>query len=125
MSHQSVQSLFKITFHVVVMSLLGTLQSLKVWEQASCTFELKGGVVQVVPVDGDVWEGKATVTVEHLTGEATPVEKQVGDAIPGGARNLDGIMIVKVPNDLYSHRCVSIFRSKISFGYFMGDYFCY
>jgi high-affinity K+ transport system ATPase subunit B len=45
--------------------------------------------VQVVPVDGDVYEGKATVTVEHLTGESTPVEKQAGDAIPGGARNLD------------------------------------
>ncbi|KAG0580991.1 hypothetical protein KC19_4G216200 [Ceratodon purpureus] len=50
---------------------------------------------EVVPVDGDVYEGKATVTVEHLTGESTPVEKQVGDTIPGGARNLDGIMIVK------------------------------
>lgn len=52
--------------------------------------------MQVVPVDGDVYEGKATVTVEHLTGESTPVEKQAGDAIPGGARNLDGVMIVKV-----------------------------
>ena len=52
--------------------------------------------MQVVPVDGDVYEGKATVTVEHLTGESTPIEKQTGDAIPGGARNLDGIMIVKV-----------------------------
>jgi Cd2+/Zn2+-exporting ATPase len=52
--------------------------------------------LQVVPVDGEVYDGKATVTVEHLTGEATPVEKQVGDTVPGGARNLDGIMIVKV-----------------------------
>lgn len=32
-----------------------------------------GGAVQVV-------------TVEHLTGEATPVEEQAGDAIPGEAR---------------------------------------
>ncbi|CAK9274654.1 unnamed protein product [Sphagnum jensenii] len=50
---------------------------------------------EVVPVDGEVWKGKATVNVEHLTGEATPIEKQVGDSIPGGARNLDGLMIVK------------------------------
>lgn len=50
---------------------------------------------EVVPVDGDVYDGKATVTVDHLTGEATPIEKQAGDFIPGGARNLDGIMIVK------------------------------
>lgn len=47
-------------------------------------------------MDGDVYDGKATVTVDHLTGEATPIEKQAGDFIPGGARNLDGIMIVKV-----------------------------
>lgn len=50
---------------------------------------------EVVPVDGDVYEGKATVSVEHLTGEATPLEKHPGDTIPGGARNLDGLMIVK------------------------------
>lgn len=61
-------------------------------------------------MDGDVYEGKATVTVEHLTGEATPVEKQVGDGIPGGARNLDGIMIVKVFNVLFSCRCREHFQ---------------
>lgn len=47
-------------------------------------------------MDGEVFQGKATVTVEHLTGEATPVEKQAGDTVPGGGRNLDGVMIVKV-----------------------------
>ncbi|KAI3921266.1 hypothetical protein MKW92_007361 [Papaver armeniacum] len=48
-----------------------------------------------VPVDGKVSQGRSTITVEHLTGEAEPVEMKVGDRIPGGARNLDGMMIVK------------------------------
>ncbi|XP_051126787.1 probable cadmium/zinc-transporting ATPase HMA1, chloroplastic [Andrographis paniculata] len=48
-----------------------------------------------VPVDSEVFQGSSTVTIEHLTGEVKPLEKKVGDAIPGGARNLDGMMIVK------------------------------
>ncbi|XP_012704339.1 probable cadmium/zinc-transporting ATPase HMA1, chloroplastic [Setaria italica] len=49
-----------------------------------------------VPVDGEVYQGSSTVTIEHLTGETKPLERTVGDAIPGGARNLEGRMIVKV-----------------------------
>ncbi|KAG6382714.1 hypothetical protein SASPL_157574 [Salvia splendens] len=48
-----------------------------------------------VPVDCEVFQGSSTITVEHLTGEVKPVERKVGDSIPGGARNLDGMMIVK------------------------------
>ncbi|KAI3878207.1 hypothetical protein MKX03_009734 [Papaver bracteatum] len=48
-----------------------------------------------VPVDGEVSQGRSTITVEHLTGEAKPVEMKVGNRIPGGARNLDGMMILK------------------------------
>jgi cation transport ATPase len=43
-----------------------------------------------------VFQGSSTVTIEHLTGETKPLERRVGDAIPGGARNLEGMMIVKV-----------------------------
>eukprot|EP01018_Ginkgo_biloba_P014466 Gb_35813 [translate_table: standard] len=50
---------------------------------------------EAVPVDGEVWQGRSMVTVEHLTGEANPIEKQVGDVVPGGARNMDGMMIIK------------------------------
>lgn len=49
-----------------------------------------------VPVDCEVFRGRSTITIEHLTGEVTPVDRKVGDPIPGGARNLDGMMIVKV-----------------------------
>ncbi|KAK4488414.1 hypothetical protein RD792_004177 [Penstemon davidsonii] len=48
-----------------------------------------------VPVDCEVFQGGSTITIEHLTGEVKPLEKKVGDSIPGGARNLDGMMIVK------------------------------
>jgi hypothetical protein len=75
---------------------------------------------EVVPVDGEVWKGKATVNVEHLTGEATPIEKQVGDSIPGGARNLDGLMIVKVMNNFPSHHFLT--RSKTSYLPQLGFY---
>ncbi|XP_031480072.1 probable cadmium/zinc-transporting ATPase HMA1, chloroplastic [Nymphaea colorata] len=51
---------------------------------------------EAVPVDGEVFQGRSTVTVEHLTGESKPLEKKMGDCIPGGARNLDGMLIVKV-----------------------------
>lgn len=47
-------------------------------------------------MDGEVFQGASTVTIEHLTGEAKPLERKVGDAIPGGARNLEGMMTIKV-----------------------------
>ncbi|XP_050206620.1 probable cadmium/zinc-transporting ATPase HMA1, chloroplastic [Mercurialis annua] len=54
------------------------------------------GTGEAVPVDCEVFQGNATITIEHLTGEIKPVEAKVGDRIPGGARNLDGRMIMKV-----------------------------
>ncbi|KAL8124961.1 hypothetical protein AgCh_012584 [Apium graveolens] len=48
-----------------------------------------------VPVDCEVFRGRSTITIEHLTGEVKPVERKVGDSIPGGARNLDGMLILK------------------------------
>uniref|UniRef100_A0A1S3Y703 Probable cadmium/zinc-transporting ATPase HMA1, chloroplastic n=1 Tax=Nicotiana tabacum TaxID=4097 RepID=A0A1S3Y703_TOBAC len=56
---------------------------------SSCCFD------QSVPVDCEVSRGRTTITIEHLTGEVKPLEKKEGDSIPGGARNLDGMLIVK------------------------------
>ncbi|CAN0863898.1 Probable cadmium/zinc-transporting ATPase HMA1, chloroplastic [Linum grandiflorum] len=53
------------------------------------------GMELAVPVDCQIFQGTATITIEHLTGEAKPIEAKVGDGIPGGARNLDGRIIVK------------------------------
>lgn len=49
-----------------------------------------------MPVDCEVFQGRSTITIEHLTGEMKPVERTVGERIPGGAHNLSGMMIVKV-----------------------------
>ncbi|BAT75629.1 cadmium/zinc-transporting ATPase [Vigna angularis] len=54
------------------------------------------GAGESVPVDCEVFQGSATITIEHLTGEVKPLEAKVGDRIPGGARNLDGRIILKV-----------------------------
>lgn len=48
-----------------------------------------------VPVDCEVFLGRSTITIEHLTGEVKPMERKTGDSIPGGARNLDGMLVVK------------------------------
>lgn len=53
-----------------------------------------------VPVDCEVFRGRSTITIEHLTGEVKPVERKVGDSIPGGARNLDGMLILKAKKTL-------------------------
>ncbi|XP_062075330.1 probable cadmium/zinc-transporting ATPase HMA1, chloroplastic [Humulus lupulus] len=53
------------------------------------------GAGKSVPVDCEVFQGNATITIEHLTGEVKPLEIKVGDKIPGGARNLDCRIIVK------------------------------
>ncbi|KAF5752867.1 cadmium/zinc-transporting ATPase HMA1 chloroplastic [Tripterygium wilfordii] len=53
------------------------------------------GAGEAVPVDCEVFQGSATITTEHLTGEVNPLEAKVGDRVPGGARNLDGRIIVK------------------------------
>eukprot|EP00850_Spirogloea_muscicola_P014493 SM000104S09363 [mRNA] locus=s104:324637:335005:+ [translate_table: standard] len=52
-------------------------------------------VGETVPVDGEVCRGCSMVVVEHLTGESRPQQKQVGDPIPGGARNVDGLLVIK------------------------------
>ncbi|SCC90886.1 Probable cadmium/zinc-transporting ATPase HMA1, chloroplastic [Chlamydiales bacterium SCGC AG-110-M15] len=51
---------------------------------------------EIVPLDGDVIEGRSSVNLVHLTGENFPVVKGVGDELPAGARNLDGRLIITV-----------------------------
>ncbi|XP_028764108.1 probable cadmium/zinc-transporting ATPase HMA1, chloroplastic isoform X3 [Neltuma alba] len=53
------------------------------------------GAGESVPVDCEVFKGSATITIEHLTGEVKPLEAGVGDRVPGGARNLDGRIIIR------------------------------
>ncbi|XWS33558.1 hypothetical protein CRYUN_Cryun22dG0093500 [Craigia yunnanensis] len=40
------------------------------------------GTGEAVPVDCEVFQGSATITIEHLTGEIKPLEAKVGNRIP-------------------------------------------
>lgn len=51
---------------------------------------------QVVPLDGEVIDGASSVNLVHLTGENFPISKQIGDEVAAGARNLEGMLVLKV-----------------------------
>jgi Cd2+/Zn2+-exporting ATPase len=48
----------------------------------------------VFPIDGEIAKGKTAADESNLTGEAIPVEKQMGDAVLGGTMNLWGAVEV-------------------------------
>ena len=48
-----------------------------------------------VPVDGSVASGSSAVDESMVTGEATPVEKQPGDAVIGGTVNGAGALVIR------------------------------
>ncbi len=51
---------------------------------------------ETVPIDGRVVEGGSSVDESLLTGEPIPVEKQPGDEVIGGTRNLNGSFLLEV-----------------------------
>lgn len=48
-----------------------------------------------IPVDGEVVDGQTTVDESMLTGESTPVLKQVGDRVAAGTLNQTGAIVLK------------------------------
>ncbi|KPK33254.1 MAG: hypothetical protein AMS24_01710 [Chlamydiae bacterium SM23_39] len=56
---------------------------------------------EIIPLDGVVIGGISSITLEHLTGETTPIFTKKNDLIPAGSRNLDGILIIKVLKTSY------------------------
>ncbi|CAN1815100.1 Probable cadmium/zinc-transporting ATPase HMA1, chloroplastic [Linum perenne] len=50
-------------------------------------------LLDAVPVDCQIFQGTATITIEHLTGEAKPIEAKVGDGIPGAKIINDGRLV--------------------------------
>ncbi len=51
---------------------------------------------ETLPIDGVVEEGRSSVDESLLTGESVPVEKEPGDEVTGGTRNLGGSLLVRV-----------------------------
>lgn len=48
-----------------------------------------------VPVDGQVVHGRSLVSMEHITGEALPAARGPGEELPAGARNHDGVLVLR------------------------------
>ncbi|MDP1673297.1 MAG: heavy metal translocating P-type ATPase [Burkholderiales bacterium] len=51
---------------------------------------------EAIPADGIVVEGSSKADEALLTGESRPVAKRPGDALTGGAMNLDGVVTMRV-----------------------------
>ena len=51
---------------------------------------------EVIPLDGTVIDGASSLDLGHLTGESLPIRKTIGDSIPAGAHNLEGVLTLKV-----------------------------
>ncbi len=49
----------------------------------------------VVPVDGEILEGRSHVDESLVTGESLPVVREPGDRVTGGSMNVDGLLVVR------------------------------
>jgi len=79
-------------------------QSLKVWRKVPASELVRGDLVlvetgELIPSDGDVVEGVASVDESAITGESAPVIRESGgdrSAVTGGTRVLSDFVVVKV-----------------------------
>lgn len=65
---------------------------------------------EAIPADGRVIEGESTVDESLLTGESRPVDKRVGDAVTGGAINIDSPFYLRVEQVGEATRLSAILR---------------
>jgi len=59
-------------------------------------FEVLAG--EIIPLDGILFEGSASVDESLITGESIPVTRFVGDKLLGGSINLNSVIKIKVDN---------------------------
>ena len=59
-------------------------------------FEVLAG--EIIPLDGVLFEGSASVDESLITGESIPVTRFVGDKLLGGSINLNSVIKIKVDN---------------------------
>ena len=51
---------------------------------------------EVIPVDGEIYQGKSDIDESMLTGEQEPVTREAPDSVSSGTKNLNGILRIKV-----------------------------
>lgn len=93
-TQKEIRSLFRDAPKVAtVIDRLGVEREIRVEEiRAGMKLLIKPGTQ--FPVDGDVAKGATAADESNLTGEATPVDKKVGEAILAGTINLWGVVEV-------------------------------
>lgn len=50
---------------------------------------------EVIPVDGQIMEGRTSLDESSITGESVPINKNEGDIILSGALNIDGALVIR------------------------------
>jgi K+-transporting ATPase ATPase B chain len=95
------------------------------WVQAQAENLRKGDVVQVdagdmIPLDGDVIQGVATVDESAITGESAPVVRESGgdfSSVTGGTRVLSDWLVVRItvnPGESFLDRMISMVEGAMS-----------
>ena len=93
-THREIRSLFKTTPKVA------TLVDENGREQSAPVEQLAPGMRLLIkpgeqfPVDGEIVKGRTAADESNLTGEATPVDKTVGESVLAGTLNLWGVVEV-------------------------------
>ena len=88
-THREISALFKIAPKTATIIQHGREVTVEVQSlRAGDRVLVKPG--DVFPIDGDIANGKTAADESNLTGEATPVEKAIGDSVLSGTLNLWG-----------------------------------
>jgi len=74
-------------------------------------FEVLAG--EIIPLDGILVEGTASVDESLITGESIPVTRSVGEKLLGGSINLNSVIKIKVDNP-YSESAYNIIEQLIN-----------
>ena len=97
-SRKSIASLMDIRPDVAYVSKNGKIEKLSPEDvKIGETIIVKPG--EKVPLDGKIIEGRSMVDTSALTGEAVPVEVNVGDNILSGTINKNGLLTIKVEKE--------------------------
>lgn len=65
---------------------------------------------EVVPVDGEVFEGSSTLDESSLTGESVPIARTVGESVLSGSVNIDGALTIKATHSAADSQYEQIIR---------------